>query len=193
MKIYENFLPQPVFDVITEKVMNDTMPWYTSTTAYANDKEVDLFGHSFYHLAVNDSKVNSALGEFIQPIFMLSLLQENPKAKKPFRIRLGLITVTQKTVFHKPHVDFDYLHQTGLMYINDADGDTVFYKEHYDPECGLSSKEYLENIQDKLTVDTTITPKANTLVIFDGLQYHQSSTPTTVPKRITLNFNFIQE
>jgi hypothetical protein len=79
------------------------------------------------------------------------------------------------------------------MYINDSDGDTVFYKEHYDPECGVSSKKYLESIQEKLTVDTTIAPKANTLVIFDGLQYHQSSTPTTVPKRTTLNFNFIQE
>jgi ectoine hydroxylase-related dioxygenase (phytanoyl-CoA dioxygenase family) len=62
-------------------------------------------------------------------------------------------------------------HTTALLYLNDTDGDTYFYKENGD-------------------IDFQVSPKANKVIIFDGDMVHSSSTPTQTQYRIALNFNF---
>ena len=99
--------------------------------------------------------------------------------------------MTHEIKINDPHIDFDTPHKTGLFYVNDADGATILYDNKYNVNSKLDGAQYLEKVVgDKLSISQEIDPKANRLVIFDGLTYHSSSTPTTVPRRVVLNFNF---
>ena len=40
------------------------------------------------------------------------------------------------------------------------------------------------------TWDTGYVRVENKLIIFDGLTYHASTTPTTTPRRVAINFNY---
>ena len=70
---------------------------------------------------------------------------------------------------HNPHVDNENPHKVILYYINDADGDTFFFKDD-------------EIIHRE-------TPERGKLVIFDGSIYHSSSPPSK-NIRMTLNINY---
>jgi hypothetical protein len=70
-----------------------------------------------------------------------------------------------------PHTDQQDPHLVFLYYVNDSDGDTVFYE------------------QDRKTEIKRVSPKKGRAVIFDGLIPHSGSTPTK-NERLTININF---
>lgn len=74
-----------------------------------------------------------------------------------------------KSITTYPHVDLNFPHIVCLYYVNDTDGDTVFYE---------GDKEI-----------NRVTPKKGRCVIFDGRIYHASSTPT-LNDRAIINYNF---
>jgi hypothetical protein len=166
------------------------VPWWRHQTAFAGGKE-DALNHSFAHVPLNDGAFNSEHGEWTRQ----AILQIGDKlmgaVDSVHRIRIGLIPATETTYEHDPHIDLDLPHITALYYINDCDGDTVLYNESYDPEFYEHSQYYLKHhLKGKLTERVRIKPKANRLVVFDGLIYHNSSTPTTSSSRVVMNANF---
>ena len=70
---------------------------------------------------------------------------------------------------HEPHTDLDFPHVSLIYYVNDADGDTVFF-------------DHKNNIFEK------VTPKKGRCVIFDGLIPHGAGIPTKGPRCI-VNYN----
>jgi len=44
-------------------------------------------------------------------------------------------------------------------------------------------------IKEGFTVKQTVTPKANRLVMFDGMQYHTAGVPVNTERRVILNIN----
>ena len=85
--------------------------------------------------------------------------------------RIWLTTPEKNNNICSPHTDLKYPHLVCLYYINDADGDTVFFEK------------------DESTIFKRIAPKKGRVVIFDGSISHASSTPTNNP-RATINYNF---
>jgi hypothetical protein len=85
---------------------------------------------------------------------------------------------------HSPHVDSLYTHWVWLYYVNDSDGDTVFYDKWFDAEN--------PNPTD-LTESLRVPPKKGRAVVFNGFQYHSSSSPTKSPFRSVINVNFMTE
>ena len=79
-----------------------------------------------------------------------------------------------------------------IFYFNDSDGNTVIYNERYDGENGeYSSKAIQEKgLEEKLTIQQEIEPKANRMVAFDGLYIHTGSVPAKHNTRVILNSNF---
>lgn len=71
---------------------------------------------------------------------------------------------------HDPHVDLNFPHTSLIYYVNDADGDTVFYDNDYK------------------TIVNQVTPKKGRCVIFDGLIPHGAGIPKLGPRCIA-NFN----
>jgi ectoine hydroxylase-related dioxygenase (phytanoyl-CoA dioxygenase family) len=81
---------------------------------------------------------------------------------------------------HYPHVDADKDHLVFLYYVNDSDGDTIFFNEKYD-----GSK------IDNLTVMSRVSPESGKAVVFDGRTYHASSSPSIGDYRCVINIDFI--
>ena len=78
-----------------------------------------------------------------------------------------------------PHTDFDEPHLVLLYYVNDSDGDTIFFENTTDP------------FKDQLRVMDRITPKKGRCVLFDGSIYHTQAHPINSPIRINLNVNIV--
>lgn len=98
---------------------------------------------------------------------------------KVLRIKANILNKTDKqNHIHPPHVDIAIPHMVLLYYVNDSDGYTVIFNEKYSTESP------------SLTINRTISPKAGTAILFDGLTYHSSSSPQYAEERIVLNINF---
>jgi hypothetical protein len=70
-----------------------------------------------------------------------------------------------------PHIDVDIPHWVFLYYVNDSEGDTVFY-----------DKDFNETKR--------IAPKKGRVAFFDGNIYHSASKPKSRPRAV-ININFI--
>lgn len=81
--------------------------------------------------------------------------------------------------FNVPHVDYPHRENTVtvLFFPFDSDGDFFLFEENHK-----------NGVPDTVTVQQRITPKENTMLIFDGWQYHASSNPIKYFTRISLNW-----
>ena len=95
-----------------------------------------------------------------------------------------MVTWSGKEDFiHPPHDDFSFPNTASVYYVNESDGDTIFYNvKPADVPKDKDLKEY-----------DRVTPKANRLVIFDGDLLHTGCSPTKHKNRILINSNYIKE
>lgn len=123
-------------------------------------------GHPLYHIVV--------------PMLRSFAKKHGQEVNNIFRIKLNLIAPDcSQDGHHMPHIDMGDEHKVFLYYINDSDGDTIFFKEKHDgnPVKGL-------------TEDQRVSPKQGRGVIFDGSIYHASSSPQKSPFRCIINVDF---
>lgn len=189
MNIHTNVLPPQLFSRLVSTISHSEFPWYFNSTAYENVTE-PLLGYSYSHLAWKDGQSNSPIGPMIETVFLMLADVMQQDVDKLIRARVGCIGVTATPHRHTPHVDLEYPHQTTLLYLNDSDGNTELYNELYDNSSQLSNQVYFQNLKNSVSLAQSIQPKANKLVCFDGFRYHSSETPTTVPRRLVVNFNY---
>lgn len=194
VQVFENIFTPQVFIKIQGAIMSSDTPWFFVPTPWPADvithSNPDKHAYTFAHVALDNNGINSPLGGLIEAAIIAAIDRTGDKIKSIDRIRLGLIPWAAEPGQQAPHVDVPWAHKTGLIYINDSDGDTVIYNEKYDPDSGLDTRAYFETIKDRLTVHSTFTPQANTMVLFDGLMYHNSSSPVNTPRRVAINFNY---
>ena len=99
---------------------------------------------------------------------------------KVLRARADMVTWTQNNFLHEAHQDFAFPHKACVFYINQSDGDTVFYN--------VTKNDY----NDKCKIQESVSPKPNRLVIFDGDLMHSGHSPSQHKRRIIINSNFIK-
>lgn len=191
MKIIDNALSPQLFDFIKKQIFDYNFPWYYCDTSNDISKE-SIYGNSFSHLVLTDDKINSSVGHECRAALFTLADRMGVEIRSISRIRVGLLEPKPQLHYRNiPHIDSEIEHYVGLLYLNDSDGDTILYKEKYDPSEGLTESEYYDIILDrKVTEDVTITPKANKFIAFNGYYYHSSTCPSSVNRRVTLNFNF---
>ena len=192
MNIIEQAIPQPIFNDIKTEIFSNNFPWFfVDSTTYGDDKNNLTEIYSFFHTAIKNGKRNSPLADMIIMPILMALGVTTEKSVEIFRIRLGLITPKTRVIVHGPHVDQWFDHMSALLYLNDCNGDTYFYNEYYDPKSNMSSNDYYKKVlNSQMTIQKLVAPKENTLVCFDGFQYHSSSTPTDVARRVVVNINY---
>jgi hypothetical protein len=179
MKVVDGFIPKSYQDAIHDTLISDYFPWHIKT----NISGVEPFASSeyaksqvgFYHSTLFENDVSDWHNLFVPLIYNIREFFEI-KINRIVRSRVGLFTKTNDPKPHFPHVDFDYPHKTLLYYVNDSDGDTVFYKN--------------DRIDDLIESDR-VTPKSGRAVLFDGNVYHSSTAPVHTNYRIALNINFV--
>lgn len=196
MQVIDDALPWPLFKMLQSQVNSPSFPWkYEASTAYGDDADVkDVFDFSWSHVAIKDAVPVTQIAEHTR----LAAVTICKKIKLTdyiiVRARYGLITALQQQRTHEPHVDYTQTHKTLLLYINNTDGDTHFYDTLYAPGENLTSKQFLKkHYPSGMHTKNRVSPRENRAVVFDGLQYHSSSTPTKTSSRIVLNVNIFPE
>ena len=123
---------------------------------------------SFEHVLKSSTKLTEHYGNFSKiPQTVFAELKINFIDIIAARL---FITVPHKTKldFYAPHTDRPEKHLGLIYYVNDSDGDTVFFEK--------------EKIIEK------VTPKKGRIVLFDGETLHSGGFPTDNPRCI-VNFN----
>jgi hypothetical protein len=181
-------IPRDKFNRIQDFILSDSFPWfYTSTTINNSSAETNFsFFHSAYHYETDYSFIGKDLADIVTECMSTT----NVKINNLLRLRLGLITSTPTKIVHTPHIDFSIPHHTGLLYFNNADGETFLYDEKYD--TSVDKKDYDKYVRSKEnTILTKTIPEENKVFVFDGLHYHSSSSPTVSDRRVVLTFNYV--
>ena len=174
IKVYDNFLPKEYEDELLSLHTDEKLPWFfiKNTVDYdtkdiLNEDIRDNFQlyHTFF--------LNKPYSQYYENVIKV-LDFANIKSKKLIRIKSNLntnISNYKKSNYQIPHTDSENDDTYSfLYYINDSDGDTVFFKDNI--------------ILDK------ITPKKGTAVLFKSNTLHCASNPIEYDYRIVTNFVF---
>lgn len=144
---------------------------------------------SFTHTSLFDGIKSSELLYLYESVLLCGLSSANIDPHSLIRMRTGMFMKSESNHVHPPHIDYEFPHLVALLYINKTDGDTILYNEKFE-DVGMNALDYYHlKLNGVVTEQVRVSPKENTMVIFDGLTYHSSSSPTS-DRRIVCNFNF---
>jgi len=190
MIISQNALPPMLFEELQNEIFDNYFPWYYGkiTGEYDDPKNVNIY--YFSHRIIEDGQIISpAYGSLFKCCLINILDRVDLKLDRICRCRTNLEIIKPTKYEHTPHIDEERDHWSAILYMNDSDGDTIFYNQRFEREKGLEWGEYMNTI-DKFTIEHTVSPVANKAVLFDGMQYHSSFTPVNTHRRVIVNFNF---
>lgn len=174
---------------VEELIMGNTIPWYICNTDYY-DNYSNINSQKWQHIAYHKNVMASQIGPYLEMAVWDALSKTQQNVDELIRIRCSVTEIGHDHFVGGPHVDTNTPHMTALFYLNDSDGDTIMYKEKYDPSKGVDQYEYYEKYIKTPTIEKTVTPEKNKMFWFDGLQYHSSNSPTNTSKRFIINVNY---
>ena len=192
MFIYDdNFLSlEQVFSVeqaVTKN--NNNIIWHASESTAGINQYLKLKNSNMtisedeqsVHMASFNKNRISDIHDFGVDILNTFAKKHGIEVKEILRIKANILSKTYKqNHIHPPHIDMTTPHMVLLYYVNDSDGDTIiFHQKHSSDQDPV------------LTVNKSISPKAGSAIMFDGLTYHSSSSPQYTEERIVININFI--
>jgi hypothetical protein len=190
MKLTDNCLSDELFLTLIETVCRENFPWfYVAKTAAPVQDNTDVFDYSWAHYAISDGEDNSGVAQLIRKVYSEAMEKSKENPGTLYRARFGLITALENQKIHEPHIDYDFKHRVGLLYLNSTDGDTILYKARYTDSTIPSEQLKKQNLD--FSVEHSIKPVANRFVLFDGNQFHSSSAPSSNSRRIVLNLDIL--
>ena len=193
IKVYDNFVDDEYMEQLQNVVAGPYQAWYYQDNIVGNFwGQTQLGRHGFNCWVVENPNVfvDSYAAGLITNLLMK--MKRVTKCDNIIRSRLDMTLYTPDNNKCYPHIDMPQPHIATIFYFNDSDGNTVIYNERYDGENGeYSSKAIQEKgLEEKLTIQQEIEPKANRMVAFDGLYIHTGSVPAKHNTRVILNSNF---
>lgn len=193
--VIDDAVPSLLFERFQREVLSSDLNWrYIPSTAYRGRNQEDNYDSSFTHVALYDGRIMSDSLHLCESVLLSALSKIDMRVRSLLRLRLGMFMRSAENFIHPPHIDSEVPHMTALLYVNESDGDTFLYKERYQNFHELNAADYYQlKLLEYVTIEQRVTPKPNRLVVFDGLQYHASSSPVASTRRIVLNCNFIGE
>ena len=179
IKVIDDFLSKEHQDALEDALLDGHFNWffYRSTN---NDygikktefvKEASQFCHTFFK-----GEVTSQYFHILQPLIWGMHYREGIDITRPLRIKANLTTKEQdfpEGFYRTPHVDCANVanYVTAVYYVNDADGDTLFF-------------------DDEMNIVKKVTPKKGRLALFDGNIYHAKEPSRDSEYRMVINLNF---
>ena len=175
--ILDDVLPKKTYEELSKLMIGEeepNFPWWwhhgsTSSPDIIDDNVRDnlMLCHQFYIQGVEPSPFFGLVGQVIPEV-------EKKLEKKTidlFRVKgnLTLPSTLPSDTYNVPHKDQEEGWISILYYVNDADGDTIFFDD------------------DALDYNT-VSPKANRAAIFDSNIYHCTMNNQTVDRRMVINY-----
>lgn len=199
IKVFDNILHEDLFNDLLAITLNPEFEWNLCETAYAGSggdrlKSTEL---SFAKIYLAEDIAKHPIISEVATMIKVALLNAGVRMEHGiFRIRWGFLFPKSDTenLISPPHVDAPYPHKTGLIYLNDSDGDTILYNETFDfskVEDTLAVDMGVETEGVDFTEKTRVEHVANRLLLFPGEHYHSSSLPCKSQARLNLNFNYL--
>lgn len=193
LKLNESVIPKRLQDDI-ENIMGGTyFAWYHNNVTvdklpdnwqWAEDEDAQetwQFVHTFYA----NQRVQSDHFQFVRPLLYFIENETGVNCNKLYRAKSNLLFPTGKDVYTTPHTDEILKNEDGsskyktiLYYINDSDGDTVFFDQRSE----------LGTIRPKMNIVDRMTPKKGSVVVFDSNIFHASTPPVNFKNRMVINF-----
>ena len=192
IEVYDDVIPRKHLNFVEETLLTEKTKWtYYKKTSYAGGNGFDLCDENTYdrpffvHKFLNEKKIVSEHYEtLIVPI--LKILEEKTGKILFDRLLRCKANLHELTPYHKycyPHMDDYRSDLTMLLYITQADGNTVIFNENI--------KTY--NQFRGLTVNKEIKPKPGRCIFFDSSYYHCGYPPMIKAPRVLINFVFERE
>ena len=183
MKIIDNFLSKTYYNNISEQITGPNFEWwyynYISNPPFSTDFNEYGFSHTFWH--EKRGHTNTSFSNFILPLLFQIL--DVTDCDFLFRARADMVTWSKEDFIHPVHIDSPIPNTASVFYVNESDGDTIFY--NIKPEDVPKDKDLKEYDR--------VSPKANRLIIFDGDLLHTGCSPTKHKTRILINSNYIKK
>ena len=158
MKIINNFLDKKDFSIIESKMMGDTFPWYYNDDIVGGEDNFFQFTYTFIRYGKQNCDAEAM--EIMRPLL------NKIKFTRMERIKVNLLTKTEKIIEHGFHSDFPNV-KTGIYYLNDCNGYTKF-------KDGKKIKS-----------------EKNKYIEFDSNLEHTGTTCTDKKRRVVINLNYL--
>ena len=128
MQVIDNFLPSSYFQELHQIMFDGNFPWnYNEGTTTGRDTDI-YFTHMGFKRELNDfnNPYSSRFHLDAKPVLYFIEEKFNFHIEALLRINCTLVvkqTYTETSAFH---VDYPIPHYTGILYMNDCNGPTVF-------------------------------------------------------------------
>jgi len=192
MQIITNFVKPRIQDELETLFLSNNFPYYYSNEScilpgnknlISEDPRLtgDVFvdedtveSAQFSHLLCTDTGPNSDHYVRVLPILnkLLDIVDGDYRVHR-CKVNMNLADARFEGKYHMPHIDNGFEGQiTALYYVNDADGDTLFF-------------------DDSNQITKRITPEKGKLVWWPGKVFHAKAHAISTPARIVLNINLL--
>ena len=182
IKVLDNFLTKSYHKELLNLMFSANFDWYyNENISYKSNSISHLNEYGFSHIFWDDKGMrNTSTSMFWKP----GLYQIMDAVDTDFilRSRGDMTMYSYKEFTHEPHVDYFLKNISVVYYVNDSDGDTIFYNQRH------SEKD--KPIPNDLKIKDKVSPKANRLVFFEGDIIHTGMSPNKHKNRIIINSNF---
>ena len=174
IKIYDNILPKYLEDSYENDITSHSYPFLYGTNITYGDAPNKKYSPAFsVPLDTNQPAFPKANLNYINQVVYRLSTTLNFSIINIFRTKVLLQIPSINTTHDDIHVDLNIPHLVCLYYINDSDGDTIFFDDN--------------NNEIK-----RVSPKKGRIAFFDGSIKHCSSPPTKTHRAI-INFNILIE
>jgi hypothetical protein len=196
MKVVDNFLTPAYQDAVEDLLLSPMFPWYlnqssvqtTSDAPYMSAYGVEntIEAPQFTNTLIWQGSPQSEHVQFISLITNMLMLTQNIRTDNLHRVKanLGLQVPNSFGKHFTKHVDIykdDDLKEIGegyitcIYYVNDCDGDTIFFSKDGKEEIGR------------------VSPKKGRIVYFPVNTPHAGQPPMVSDRRCVINFNLLQK
>lgn len=182
-----NHVPVENQDKVEHCLVNSSnFPWYYAhTTVVEVPEALKKFDDIPYlsHMMIEEGNLRSEyFHRLSEEIKIPELIKEYKLSGEVIRSQANLFLKRDKKINPCPHIDFKNVrHLVVLYYVNDCDGDTIFYN--------LSDMD--DHCLDEMSVWRREAPKKGDILIFDGRIFHSPSCPVESTSRSTINYDFL--
>ena len=181
LNIIDNFVKPRLQDEIEQIFLGNNFPYfYISESVDTGDADTVMTDSDaldvaqFFHMFILDGKVNSQFYNAVAPIAnkLVDVIDTDCYITR-CKVNMNTIDTRFENKYHTPHIDNAFEDQiTALYYVNDSDGDTLFFDS-------------------KGNITERVTPKKGRLVWWRGIVFHAKSSPVKSLNRLVVNFNLM--